>query len=100
MKRIMVRYRVKPDRVAENEALIRAVFAELQSTSPDGVSYASFKQEDGVSFVHIVSIETERNPLPDLPAFKAFTAEIEDRCDEPPVAVALSEVGSYRKIGD
>ncbi len=99
MKRIMVRYRVKPDRVGENEELIRAVFTELESTAPDGVRYASFRQEDGLSFVHIVSIEADNNPLADLPAFKAFTADIKERCDEPPVAVALSEIGSYRLFG-
>ena len=95
MKRVMVRYRVKPERVGENEELIGAVFAELQRSAPEGLRYASFKQDDGVSFVHIVSIEADHNPLPDLPAFKAFTADIRERCDEPPVAVDLSEVGSY-----
>ena len=98
MKRVMVRYRIKPDRVEENESFIRAVFAELQSRSPDGVRYASFRQEDGVSFVHIASIEAESNPLAELPAFKAFTADIRERCDEPPVAVELSEIGSYRML--
>lgn len=99
MKRVMVRYRVKPDRVGENEELIRAVFAELEHASPDGLRYASFKQEDGVSFVHIASIEADRNPLAELPAFKAFTADIRDRCDEPPVAVELSQIGRYRMFG-
>jgi len=99
MKRVMVRYRIKPDRVGENEELIRAVFAELESKAPDGVRYASFKQDDGLSFVHVVSIEADHNPLADLPAFKAFTADIKERCDEPPVAVELSEIGSYRLFG-
>lgn len=99
MKRIMVRYKIKPDRVGENEELIRAVFAELEHASPDGLRYASFKQEDGLSFVHIVSVEADQNPLADLPAFKAFTADIRERCDEAPVAVELSEVGCYRMFG-
>ena len=29
MRRVIVRYRVKPHRVAENEELVRAVYAEL-----------------------------------------------------------------------
>ena len=33
MRRVMVRYKVKPDRVAENEALVRAVYDELQRTA-------------------------------------------------------------------
>jgi hypothetical protein len=48
MKRVMVRYKVKADRVGENEA---------------------------------------------------FIAAIKVRCDEPPVAVELDEVGAYRLFG-
>lgn len=98
MKRVLVQYKVKADRAAENEAYVRKVFEELKQTTPDGIRYATFKQADGVSFVHIASIETEdgNNPLGESQAFKAFQAEIKDRCEEPPVAVDLEEVGSYR----
>src|SRR5688500_4325713 len=92
----MVRYKVKTDRVAENERLVRAVYAELARERPAGLRYATFKLEDGVSFVHIVSHESENdNPLGEYAAFKAFVAEIQDRCDEPPVRAALDEVGSH-----
>src|SRR3989304_7119287 len=98
MKRIMVRYKVKTDRVKENETYIRNVFKALADESPSGLRYVSFKLEDGVSFVHIVSLESESgdNPLGRLPAFKAFAADIADRCEEPPVVTSLEEVGSYR----
>lgn len=101
MKRIIVRYRVKPGRVADNERLIGAVFEQLQRERPAGLRYASFKAADGLSFTHIVSIETadSSNPLGALPAFKAFTAAIGERCDEPPVATELTEVGDYRFFG-
>ncbi len=36
------------------------------------------------------------NPLQELPAVKAFVAEIRDRCDEPPVATPLTDIGAYR----
>ena len=101
MKRVLVRYRVKADRAAENEAYIKKVFEELIETLPDGLRYASFKLDDGVSFVHLASIETEdgSNPLGESAAFKAFQAEIGDRCEEPPAAVDLNEIGSYRFFG-
>ena len=98
MRRVMVRYKVKPDRVEENERYIRAVFEELKAGTPDGVRYASFKLADGASFMHIASIEGDGNPLQELSAFKAFTADIGERCDEPPVVVDLSEIGSYRLL--
>lgn len=101
MKRIIIRYKVKPDRTLENQAYIQKVFAELLSNSPAGLRYASFKASDSPTFFHIVSIETEsgENPLSQSAAFKAFTANIADRCDEQPVATELEEVGSYRFFG-
>lgn len=95
MRRLMVSYKVKPDRVAEHEALIRAVFGELASTAPAGIHYGAFKQPDGVSFVHIAFVSAEKNPLDAIAAFKAFTAQIKDRCDVPPAAVELSEIGAF-----
>ena len=94
----MVRYKVKADRANENQKYVEAVFEELLRNTPAGLRYAAFKLADGVSFVHIVSIETESgdNPLSQSPAFKAFQVGIKDRCEEPPVAVELDEVGSYR----
>ncbi len=98
MKRVLVRYKVLADKAGENEAYIRKVFDELRQTGPDGLRYASFKLEDGVSFVHIASIETEdgSNPLSQSPAFQQFQEKIGERCEEPPVAVGLDEIGSYR----
>ena len=58
MRQVIVRYKVKPDRVAENEALARAVYEELDRTGPAGLHYATFRQPDGVSFVHISMTET------------------------------------------
>jgi hypothetical protein len=73
---MMVRYKVKADRAAENEKYILDVFAQLKRESPSGVRYASFKLDDGQSFVHIVSIEAAANPLRDLSALKESTATI------------------------
>jgi hypothetical protein len=95
MRRVMVRYRVKPDRVVEHEALIRAVFDELAKTAPAGIRYGAFKQPDGVSFVHLAFVAAEKNPLEAIAAFKAFTAQIKDRCDEPPVTVELAQLGGF-----
>jgi hypothetical protein len=101
MKRVMVRYKVKADRAAENEGYVKAVFAQLDRDKPGGIRYVTFKLGDGVSFMHIASVETSdgTNPLVALAAFKEFTAQIKDRCEEPPVTAELNEVGSYRLFG-
>jgi hypothetical protein len=100
MRRVMVRYKVKPDQVAVNEQLVRDVYEELHGTSPGGFHYGTFKLEDGVTFVHIASQEGEQNPLADVAAFQRFQENIRDRCDEPPVVAVLDEVGSFRFHGD
>ena len=102
MKKLMVRYKVKADKAAENEAFITKVFEQLKRENPPELHYASFKLDDGVSFIHIVSLDAAdgSNPLGEMSAFKAFTAQIKDRCDEPPAAADLHEVGSYRFFGE
>ena len=99
MKRTIVRYRVKPDRVAENEALVRAVYAELHDTRPDGIAYATYKLADGVTFVHIARSDLPDGssaPLTELAAFQEFTRDVRDRCDEPPIVLEASEIGRFR----
>jgi hypothetical protein len=92
----MVQYTTRPDQAEENARLIRAVFESLRETAPAGITYASYRLDDGVSFIHIASIDDPaNNPLQNLPAFKAFTVGVKDRCDVAPVTSMLHEVGSY-----
>ena len=100
MRRVMVRYRVKPDRVDENEELVRAVYEELSRRRPEGLRYATFKLEDGVSFVHLAETDAGNNPLSEVAAFREFQREIADRCDQPPVVMKLDRVGSFRIFED
>ena len=97
MRRVVVRYRVKPDRVAENEAFVRAVYAQLADVQPEGLRYATVKLDDGVSFVHIAVHEGD-NPLPGLASFRAFSEGARERCDDPPAVSEATLVGSYRLL--
>jgi hypothetical protein len=94
----IVRYKSKPDRADENEALVEKVFAELEANGPTGLRYASFRLADGVSFVHVASVETDdgTNPLTQTRPFAEFVREIGDRCEEGPAASEATLVGSYR----
>jgi hypothetical protein len=102
MRQVMVRYKVKPDRVAENEQLVRAVYDELHRTEPAGLRYATFRLADGVSFVHLSTTAAEdgRSPLADVEAFARFQERIAERCDEPPAVTEVHAIGSYRAFGD
>jgi hypothetical protein len=92
----VVRYKVRPDRADENVALVQAVYAQLDRERPEGLHYATFRFPDGVSFMHVV-VESDQpgRVLGKLDAFRAFSTDIEGRCDEPPVATETTLIGSY-----
>jgi hypothetical protein len=96
MSKMMIRYIVKPEAAAENEALVSKVFAELNRVQPEGIRYASFILQDGVSFAHVVSQDDDKpNPLMELAAFQEFVRGIGDRAVNPPEQITLREIGSY-----
>jgi len=98
MKRVtLVRYAAKPDRAEENERLSRAVFDELKTQAPGGVSHALFR--DGSEFLHLfVNFnDDDSSPVTELPTFKTFSRDIAARCDRAPETTrfALELVESY-----
>lgn len=96
MRTLMVRYTTRPDQAEENARLVTEVFEALNRTAPPGLTYASYRLDDGVSFVHIATVADQAsNPLQQLAEFKAFTAGVKDRCEVPPVSAVLHEIGSY-----
>ena len=96
MAQSIIRYRTKPDQADANAELVRAVYAELNRTRPDGFRYTTLRLDDQVTFVHITQSERDPSPILEIKAFGEFQAGIRERCDEPPVAQAFTEVGSYR----
>jgi len=94
MDRLMLRYRVKPEQLERNLQLVRAVYAELHATRPDGLRYVTFQLEDGLTFVDIAWGKDLPGPLPQLEAFRRFRADLEERCDER-VVTEFTEVDSY-----
>jgi hypothetical protein len=98
MPTIVVRYKTKPDQADDNQRLVEDVFAELDAVDAVGFGYASFRLADGVSFVHVVVEEPGEASvsLTDLPAFQRFQAGIGDRCEEQPLAVGATVIGSHR----
>jgi hypothetical protein len=96
MRTKIIRYRTTPARADENQRLIEAVFSELDRQRPWGVRYASFRLDDGTSFVHVLQLDDpDRNPLVALEAFDRFVAGIGDRCIEPAVACDSRAIGTY-----
>ncbi len=96
MRSIVVRYQTTPEQADENERLVAAVFAELEAKAPRHFGYATFRLEDGVTFVHVMQeYEPGDISLNDLPAFQAFVAGVGDRCVVPPDAKGAKVIGGY-----
>jgi hypothetical protein len=94
----VIRYRTKANCADENERLIRAVFAELAKHTPEGLHYAAFRLDDGVSFLHVAVLDGEQNPLSTSAAFGEFQSGINDRCEEGPTPLDATAIGNYRLL--
>lgn len=82
MKTLMVRYKTAAAHAEANEELVRAVFDELRSRAPEGLRYASYRLADGVTFVHLATLQVpDENPL---------VAGFEDKLDPAVVRAALA----------
>jgi quinol monooxygenase YgiN len=94
---VFVRYTVKPDQAAENEALSRAVFKELRRTEPQGLTYTLFRKD--TDFVHFfVNLHAaDSESLVGLPSFKAFSKDVSGRAAGPieQIRLDLDLVDSY-----
>ena len=101
MLRVMVKYTVKADRVEENERLVRAVFAGLKEIGDPGIRYATFKLEDGQTFVHMALYDSQEKQdiVSGSPAFAEFQKDLGDRCEVPLDVQVLTPVGAYNFPG-
>ena len=96
MNAIMIRAKVKEDSAAEVDAAIQKVFSAIKNAQPAGVQYASCKLADGVSYIILLHLEGETNPLATLPEFTEFQQTLKGFLTEPPTQEKLEIVGSYR----
>lgn len=96
----VIRYETKPGDADENHRLVAEVFEQLAKESPDGLRYASFRMDDGVSFMHIAITEGDSDPLPQLSAFQEFQKGAKERFAGAPARGQATLVGSYRFFND
>src|SRR4051812_15813953 len=94
--RTVVQYRVKEGVEEENAALVRAVYRELAERAPAGFRYATYRLEDGRTFIHVAEHNGEGDvPLRGLVAFSEFQAEVRERCESGPVVSSAELVGRF-----
>ena len=89
MKAVYVKYRVDPSFADTNADNIRKVMSDLRESGSDGVRYQSFRQSDGVTFVHFGMYRDEAalETLSSRPSFVAFQEALEaSKPAQPPVS--------------
>lgn len=96
MAKTLIRYRVKPEKIAENQRLIEDVFRELHAKSPNA-RYLVLKLADG-TFCHL--FEDSGGTIASLEAFAAFRRGGEERRLDEPQRLEATVVGNYRMLAD
>jgi len=94
---VVVSYQVKPEALDEHVRLIEGVFKQLHAERPANVEYKVVRLADGVSFVHMFSVDTPdgSNPLPEMAAFKEFGKDSGARVATTPMPTPADVIGSY-----
>ena len=96
----LIKYTTKPGRAAENRELIAGVFAGFDQAKLPDLQYAVLETAEG-DFLHLVETTPEGSKaLQALPAFRAFTANLEDRQVAPLTISELTLVGNYGGLID
>ncbi len=97
MKAVYVRYQVDPSFADTNATHIRRVMEELRGSGSDGVRYQSFREDDGVTFVHFGMYRDQAavDRFTSSESFQAFQSALRaSKPVKPPEAHWLDVVGS------
>ncbi len=99
-KRLVTSYATKSAAAAdENQRAIEAVFAELEASRPETVSYLVLRLDDN-SFVHVSfhdHADDVANPITSAKAFGEFRTGLEDRRSSDISQHSATLVGAYLK---
>ena len=71
------RYTVRPEYVAQNKQNLDEFIAALTEAAVPGLSYRVFLEEDGQTFLHLVTSQDDPSAvITGLPSFKTFQSEL------------------------
>ncbi len=97
MKIVRVMYTVRPEYVEQNQANITQVMTDLKALNNTNTKYASYLEEDGVTFMHFAQYPDEETAqlLNDIPSFAKFRKELKESGPvSPPKQNTMSLVGA------
>ncbi len=99
MKQLIVQYETRPDAAAENERLIKNVFAELAATRPANLHYFVLRNSE-THFTHVAFYDEVdgATPLKNVAAFQVFQSGIPKRVAVGPVSASVEVIGNYEML--
>lgn len=90
-----IRATAKPENVADLEAAVSELFAELNEIQPAGLKYASTKTGEDTYLILLDVADGTDNPLPGIGSFLKFQAGLTRWLAGPPTVEQLTVIGSY-----
>jgi len=101
MKAVYVKYQVDASFAETNAENIRKVMSDLRDGGSDGVRYQSFRQSDGVTFVHFGMYRDQAalDRFSSTPSFQSFQSALKgSKPVQPPAAEWLDIVDASYEI--
>ena len=96
MTTLLIRAEARPEHVADIEESAARVFEALEESRPEGLQYASLRQDDGVTYVILLAWpDGGPNPLQSVPEYQAFAKGLREWLVAPGATEKLSTLGSY-----
>jgi len=77
----VLRYTVAPQFLEQHLELLRAVYTELNALRPTRFNWATYQVAGSREFIEVTVGAPLPGPLPDLPSFRRYRADLDTRCE-------------------
>ena len=91
MDYFLIRYRVRPNKAAEQAAAVREFVAAIAADAEAQIGYTVYRADE-TAFVHLAEVADAETlaRLQSRPYFKAFAEGMRPRCEAPPEVTKLA----------
>lgn len=93
--RALIRHTIKPEHLDVHLELLHAAHTELQTLQPADFEWTIYRVGDTGTFIEYTAGPHLPQPLPTLPAFRRYRADLEQRREGPGEFLELHRIASY-----
>lgn len=94
----IIQYTTTPAHAEENHRLVERVFTELHTLGLPGLDSRCYRLADGLTFIHVVSVNGADDPLAHVASFAEFQRGLADRCAGPVMVSPAGVEGIYSSV--